>query len=71
MENNKSTTEISGKIYKASEVADILNVSLYTVHELLRTGKIKGFKLTSHWRVSEEELKKFMNADCTRKEEAI
>lgn len=61
-EKEKDTsTEISKKNYTAAEVAEILDVSLYTVHELLRTGKLGGFKLTSHWRIPEEELKKFMS----------
>lgn len=63
-----ASTEISKKNYTAAEVAQFLDVSLYTVHELLRTGKIKGFKLTSHWRIPEENLKEFMNIDHIRKE---
>lgn len=61
-EKEKDTsTEISKKNYTAAEVAEILDVSLYTVHELLRTKKLGGFKLTSHWRIPEAELAKFMN----------
>lgn len=46
--------------YTPAEVADILSVSRYTVHEMLRDGRLKGFKLKSQWRVSRESLDAFM-----------
>lgn len=48
------------KAYTPREVAEILNVSVFTVQELLRSGRLKGFKITSRWRVKPEDLKEFM-----------
>ncbi len=42
-------------------MAEILNVSVFTVQELLRSGRLKGFKITSRWRVKPEDLDDFMN----------
>lgn len=50
------------KVYTPREVANILNVSVFTVQELLRSGKIKGFKITSRWRVKPEELNRFVES---------
>lgn len=56
MENTENT-----KVYTPREVAEILNVSVFTVQELLRSGRLKGFKITSRWRVKPEDLDDFMN----------
>lgn len=42
------------------EVAEILNVNVYTVHGLLRSGRLRGFKIVTHWRVTHEALEEFM-----------
>ena len=48
------------KVYTPREVAEILSVSVFTVQELLRSGKLPGFKITSRWRIKAEDLKEFM-----------
>lgn len=48
------------KVYTPREVAEILNVSVFTVQELLRSGKLPGFKITSRWRIKAEDLEEFM-----------
>lgn len=45
---------------KAKQVAEILNVHVYTVYDLLKRGALHGFKLKTHWRITSEELDKFM-----------
>ena len=55
--------DLKDKSYTPSEVAGILNCSVFTVHELLREGRLKGFKITSRWRVTKEELEKFIKAN--------
>lgn len=50
------------EVYTPKEVAQVLGISVFTVHELLREGRLKGFKVISRWRVKAEELEKFMNA---------
>jgi excisionase family DNA binding protein len=51
-----------GQSFTPEEVAVRLNVHVATVHELLRSGRLKGFKLIRQWRVKPEELEKFQEA---------
>ncbi len=48
------------RVRTAEEVAEILRLSVYTVHELLRDGKLPGFKIRSRWRVNDADLREFM-----------
>lgn len=48
------------KALSTSELAKILNVSQHTVGILLRKEKIKGFRLTTRWRVEKKELERFI-----------
>lgn len=53
------------KIYTPKEAAEYLSLSVSHLKSLLRTGEIKGFRLShsgkkGHWRVSEEEILKFI-----------
>jgi len=48
------------KVYTVSEVAEALRVTEYTVREKLRSGELRGFKITSHWRIPESALKEFI-----------
>ena len=57
------------KSYTPKEVADLLGVSVFTIQELLREGRIKGFKLTSRWRISHEELERFIHNQSDQKKE--
>jgi excisionase family DNA binding protein len=50
-----------GQAFTPEEVAERLNVHVATVHELLKSGSLKGFKLTRQWRVRPEDLKEFMS----------
>jgi excisionase family DNA binding protein len=50
-----------GKSLTVEEVAERLNAHPSTVRELLNSGKLKGFQLVRQWRVTPEELEKFMN----------
>ena len=63
--------EMTRKSYTPKEVAQVLGVSVYTVHELLREGRLTGFKITSQWRVAEEDLQRFIEEgkSNTKKEE--
>jgi excisionase family DNA binding protein len=57
---------IKVKMYKIQEVAEILAVQQETVRELLKKGKIEGMKLGTHWRVAEDELKRFLGLQENR-----
>jgi excisionase family DNA binding protein len=52
-------------VLKAKEVAEILRVSIYTVHNLRKSERLKGFTLAEggQWRITREELDKFMKGD--------
>ena len=49
--------------YTAREVSKIISVDLYTVHELLRRGRLAGFRIRTHWRITPEALEKFMKGE--------
>ena len=48
------------KVYTVQEVAEILKVSAYTVQEKLRKGIIPGMKIGKFWRITENQLKQFL-----------
>ena len=48
------------KIYTTEEVADILKLDTVTVRRYLSLGYMKGAKIGKSWRVTEEDLKKFI-----------
>lgn len=50
------------RAYKPSEVAELLNVTVYTVHEWLRSGQLAGIKLRSAWRILPSDLEEFIVA---------
>lgn len=52
-------SKMEKRIYTVQEVANILQVSVFTVQELLREGKLDGFKVRSRWRIPEESLEDF------------
>lgn len=49
-------------VYTPSEAAELLKVSEFTVLRMLRTGKLKGFKVLRQWRISRLDLDSFMKA---------
>lgn len=63
MTKKKKTTEepltLDGAL-TPKDVKDRLNVSIHTVHELLRKGRLKGFKLIRQWRIRPDDLDEFM-----------
>lgn len=46
--------------YTAEEVANILKLDIKTVRRYLSQGDMKGAKIGNTWRVTEEELKEFV-----------
>ncbi len=53
------------EVYTAKEAANYLRVSAIHLKILLRSGEIKGFRLShkgkkGHWRVSKKEILKFI-----------
>ena len=58
---DKNVSEI--KLYTLEELTDMLNVTVYTLRNYVKSGKLKAAKIGGKWRVSEENLKKFVNGD--------
>jgi len=53
------------RLLTVPEVADRLRLSIFTVRELLKEGRLHGFRLggtKSGWRVREEDLQAFIEA---------
>jgi excisionase family DNA binding protein len=46
-----------------SQIAGMLNASKYTVRELLKSGKLKGFKLLTRWRATKQAVEEFMDGE--------
>jgi predicted site-specific integrase-resolvase len=55
---------VSGvKLYDVKEVADMLKSTEATIRVYFREGKLKGRKINGKWRVSEENLNRFINGE--------
>lgn len=48
------------KSYTINEVMTLLKLSRRTIYQYLETGQLKGYKVTSGWRIRETELMKFI-----------
>ena len=51
------------KLYNVKEVADMLKSTEATIRVYFREGKLKGRKINGKWRVSEDNLNRFINGD--------
>jgi len=64
-DNNNSVysinTELSSiKIFTVDETASLLKVTKRTIYTYVAKGYLKGFKIGSYWRVTEEELRGYI-----------
>ena len=59
--NDKATESI--KLYTLEELSDMLGITVYTLRNYIKKGKLKATKIGVCWKVSEENLKKFVNGD--------
>ena len=50
------------KIYTVEEVADLLKIKPETVRVMLRDNELNGFKAGNAWRVTEDDLKKYIQS---------
>ena len=57
------------KSFTVREVASTLNVSIYTVREMLGDGDLKGYKVRNRWRVKETDLEDFTKTNGAEKED--
>lgn len=51
------------KVYTVQEIVKILKVSQNTVLAMLKDGRLQGVKIGRFWRVSEKNLKAFINGE--------
>jgi excisionase family DNA binding protein len=54
-------TEI--KLYSLKELATLLSVTERTLHNYIKSGKMKGQKIGGKWQISESNLRKFVNGE--------
>lgn len=54
---------MEGKVYTVKELMETLKVSETVMLRELQTGNIKGIKIGRQWRVTEENLKKYLNGE--------
>ena len=47
------------KLYKPTEVAEMLKVSIHTVNKWLQEGRLEGVKVGNLWRVTEKNIDDF------------
>lgn len=50
-------------IYTLTDLEQILGVTHRTLLQYVKDGRIKGVKVGGKWRITEENLKKFLNGD--------
>lgn len=51
------------KVYSLTEIEPILGVTHRTLLSYIKDGRLKGVKIGGKWKVSKENLKKFMNGE--------
>lgn len=54
------------EVLTTAEVAEILKVHPATVNELMRSGRLKAFKLNRRWRVRRSDLNVFMDREANK-----
>lgn len=61
-EQNAKTLE-SIKLFTLTEIEPIIGVTHRTLLSYIKDGRLKGIKVGGKWKVSEENLKKFVNGE--------
>ena len=51
------------KVYSLTEIEPILGVTHRTLLTYVKDGRLKGVKIGGKWKVSEENLRKFINGE--------
>lgn len=55
------------EILTTDEVMDCLLIGRNTMYELLRSGKIKGFKIGSCWKIPKKAVDDYIASECKMK----
>lgn len=48
------------RAYTPAQVAEVMNVTVYTVYEWLTSGDLRGIKLRKNWRIMRSDLDEFI-----------
>lgn len=51
------------RLYSLEEISQLIGVTHRTAWSYVKSGKIKAIKIGGTWKVTEENLKKFINGD--------
>ena len=51
------------KLYSVQDLHDALGVNERTIRDWFNKGKIRGQKIGTEWHITEENLRKFLNAE--------
>ncbi|MCF8002545.1 MAG: helix-turn-helix domain-containing protein [Halanaerobiales bacterium] len=57
------------KVYSTKQVADILNISDVTVLKLINNGELPAKKVARKWRITENQLRYYLEGDNIMQEE--
>ena len=58
-----------GRLLTPDQVTEHLQLSVFTIMDYLRQGRLRGVKLDKHWRVREVDLQDFVEARLTHSTE--
>ena len=59
-----NATKLDGlTLYTLTELESVLGVTHRTLQSYIKDGRLKGVKIGGKWKVSEENLKKFINGE--------
>ena len=58
------------RTYTPEQAADVLQVTVPTVHKYARAGRLKGSKLGRNWRFTEQDLQDFLERQRPAAKEA-
>ena len=61
IENQKRLANL--RLYTLTELEPILGVTHRTMQEYIKQGRLKGVKIGGRWKVSEDNLQKFLNGE--------
>lgn len=57
------------KLYSAKDLHDSLGINERTIRDWFNKGRLRGVKIGTEWHISEDNLKKFLNAEEGGEEE--
>ena len=60
VENNKT------KFYTFKEACELLGIGRHGLYNLINSGKLKGFKIGSLWRFTDEEIERYIRSEMEK-----